>query len=407
MSTANNRASSRSWVPTLLLYGLLLVAAGVLLWRYFLPNVDLADLTRPAREKGGDPTAQPHPIAKAGPMQPDEQANINIYTAAKDSVVNVTTATAFRNRMTLNVQLVPRGTGSGFVWDDKGRIVTNYHVIKDANQIRVTLANQKTYKVYQANYDADKDLAVLWTDAPRDLLKPLPIGESGKLMVGQKTYAIGNPFGLDHTLTTGIVSALGREIEAENGRVIKNVIQTDAAINPGNSGGPLLDSSGRIIGVTSAILSPSGANSGIGFAIPVDVVNRVIPQLIRFEKRVRPTLGISIAPDQLARNKGIEGVLVIDTVAGGPAETAGIRPTRRNDEGEIQLGDIITAVTIGDQKYPIKSSDDLYAALDEASVGQTVTLTVRRGAEIGNNGLLNDGQTQTVDVTLGADTRTK
>ena len=188
-------------------------------------------------------------------------------------------------------QEVPQGSGTGFVWDEKGRIVTNAHVVRDANKIRVTLADGSTWNVTQVNYDEDRDLAVLWTDAPLAKLKPLPIGESGKLQVGQRVYAIGNPFGLDQSLTSGIISALGRSMESRTGRTIRGVIQTDAAINPGNWGGPLLDSSGRVIGVNAAILSASGAWAGIGFAIPIDEANRVVPRLIRFEKDARPSHG--------------------------------------------------------------------------------------------------------------------
>src|SRR5262249_4419728 len=207
--------------------------------------------------------------------------NIAIYKTAKPSVVHITSLTVQRDEWNFSTQEVPEGTGSGFVWDEGGHVVTNYHVIKDANAAHVTLADHTTWRASLVGAAADKDLAVLRIDAPKDKLVPIQIGSSSDLQVGQMVYAIGNPFGLDLTLTTGVVSALDRQIQSVTKRTIKNVIQTDAAINPGNSGGPLLDSAGRLIGVNTAIYSPSGSSAGIGFAIPVDEVNRVVPQLIK------------------------------------------------------------------------------------------------------------------------------
>jgi S1-C subfamily serine protease len=222
-------------------------------------------------------------------------------------------------------------------------------------------------------YAPDKDLAVLKIDAPTELLTPLPLGTSSDLLVGQKVLAIGSPFGFDQTLTTGIISGLERVIESVTQREIDGVIQTDAAINPGNSGGPLIDSSGRLIGVNTAIFSPSGAYAGIGFAIPVDTVSRYIPELIENGKVVRPWLGVSLAPAELTRQHGIEGVLVIKTQPNGTAVQAGIRPTRYEDE-QIVLGDIIVAMN-GDK---ISDSDDLLDFLDKHEVGDRVTITVLR-----------------------------
>jgi S1-C subfamily serine protease len=378
-----------SALPTVAIYLLLLVAGVLLLWKLW-PSLEHTVGLGEHNDKT-DKTAAPRPIAAAGPMTAEEKTNIEIFQKSKDSVVNIISAQLFGTRLSLRPQEVPQGSGTGFVWDEKGRIVTNYHVVKGADRIHVILSDQSKATAYQVNVDPDQDLAVLWTDAPVDKLKPLPIGDSSKLQVGQRVYAIGNPFGLDHTLTTGIVSALGRSMESQSNRTIRGVIQTDAAINPGNSGGPLLDSSGRVIGVTSAILSTSGSWAGIGFAIPVDDVNRVVPMLIRNEKVVRPTLGIAIAPDQLARQKGIDGVLIVDVVPGGPADQARLRPTRRSEEGDIVLGDVIVAVN----KTPIHTVDDLHAALDKARVGQSVTVTARR-----------DGQDVNIPVTLGGpDTR--
>jgi S1-C subfamily serine protease len=286
----------------------------------------------------------------------------------------------------MNVEQVPEGTGSGFIWDDQGDIVTNFHVIKNAAGAQVTLADQSTWKARLIGAFPDKDLAVLKIDAPKAKLPPLAVGRSDDLKVGQKVFAIGNPFGLDQTLTNGIISALGREIESVTKRPIKDMIQTNAAINPGNSGGPLLDSAGRVIGVNAAIFSPSGASAGIGFAIPVDEVNRVIPELIRNGKISRPGLGIQVAPDQTAQQLKMEGALIVGVLPDGAATQAGLRPTRRDASGNVVLGDVITAI---DGK-PIKKAKDLYGALDQHKAGELVKVKVLR-----------DGEEVEVDVTLG------
>ncbi len=387
MPTSNHNAL-RTALPTVIIYILLLVAGVLLLWRLWPTLEHGVGLGR--RDQGGDPTAAPRPVAPAGPLTAQEKENIDVYNRSKGSVVNVISSKVFGTRLSLKPQEVPQGSGTGFVWDEKGRIVTNYHVVKGADRVHVTLTDQTSWNAYQINTDPDKDLAVLWTDAPREKLKPLPVGESDRLQVGQRVYAIGNPFGLDHTLTTGIISALGRSMESQSGRTIRGVIQTDAAINPGNSGGPLLDSSGRVIGVNSAILSTSGSWAGIGFAIPIDEVNRAVPLLIRNEKRVRPTLGISVAPDQFVREKGFDGVLIIDVTSGGPADKAGLRPTHRDEDGQIVWGDLIVAIN-GEKVHKL---DDLYHALENATVGQTVTVSVMR-----------DGQVQNFQVTLAPSTR--
>jgi S1-C subfamily serine protease len=377
----------RTAVPSAIAFVLLATLSAVVVWHFWPALERNVGLGFGQPVSGGDAAAQPRPVAKAGPLSAEEQATIDLYNRSKDSVVNVTTSKVFGTGVALKAQEVPHGSGTGFVWDDKGRIVTNAHVVRDANKIRVTLADGSTWNVTQVNYDEDRDLAVLWTDAPPAKLKPLPIGESGKLQVGQRVYAIGNPFGLDQTLTSGLISALGRSMEARTGRTIRGVIQTDAAINPGNSGGPLLDSSGRVIGVNAAILSASGSWAGIGFAIPIDEANRVVPRLIRYEKDARPSLGISIAPDQLTRTKGIDGVIVMNVTPGGPAAQAGLRPTRRDEDGEIVLGDVIVAI----DDHKVRTLDDLYTALETATVGQAVTVSVLR-----------DGETQKIPVKLGA-----
>ena len=238
----------------------------------------------------------PRAVLARGDLAADEQTNIEVFRTASPSVVHITTLQNQSNFFSLDVTQIPRGTGSGFIWDERGHVVTNFHVIQGGDAARVTLSDQSNYKAALVGAYPDRDLAVLRIDAPTEKLRALAVGESKNLIVGQKVYAIGNPFGLDQTLTTGIVSALNREIESVTRRAIPGVIQTDAAINPGNSGGPLLDSAGRLIGVNTAIFSPSGASAGIGFAIPVDEVNRVIPRLIRDGRVVRPTLGVGVAP---------------------------------------------------------------------------------------------------------------
>ncbi|MDB5306545.1 MAG: 2-alkenal reductase [Gemmataceae bacterium] len=250
---------------------LLLVLGGVLAWRFW---------PRPTRP-GTDPDAVPRAVTPRGDLAEAEKTTIAIFRQTSPAAVHITTLNVRQDRFSLNLFQIPRGTGSGFVWDQDGRVVTNYHVIEGADAARVTLSDQSEWKARLVGAYPDKDLAVLVIDAPGDRLRPIPIGTSHDLQVGQFAFAIGNPFGLDQTLTTGVISALGREIDSVNRKTIKDVIQTDAAINPGNSGGPLLDSAGRLIGVNTAIYSPSGAFAGIGFAIPVDEVNRVVPQLIR------------------------------------------------------------------------------------------------------------------------------
>jgi S1-C subfamily serine protease len=255
---------------------------------------------------------------------------------------------------------VPRGTGTGFIWDDRGNVVTNFHVIQGANAARVTLADQTTWRAALVGAFPDRDLAVLRIDAPKEKLKAITVGGSRELQVGQKVYAIGNPFGLDQTLTTGIISALNREIESVTQRPIRGVIQTDAAINPGNSGGPLLDSAGR----------------GIGFAIPVDEVNRVVPRLIRDGKFIRPALGIQAAPEAFQRSLGLpKGVAIVGVFPDGPAHQAGIRPFMRAQDGSLVAGDIIVA--LGGKE--LATLDDLLSALEQRQPGETVTVTVARG----------------------------
>ncbi len=320
------------------------------------------------------------PITARGNLAEDEKSTIELYNQSRQGVVNITTLANRKTGINLNIQQMPEGTGSGFVWDDAGHIVTNFHVIQNADAAQITFADQSVFQARLVGFFADKDLAVLKVDAPKGKLKPLPLGRSDDLQVGQKVYAIGNPFGLDQTLTTGIISALGREIDSVNKRPIKNVIQSDAAINPGNSGGPLLDSAGLLIGVNTAIYSTSGVSAGIGFAIPVDEVNRVVPELIKHGKVTKPGLGVTLAPDNMSRQWVPEGVVVLDVLPDGAAAKVGIRGSSRKKTGSIVLGDIIKSVD-GQQ---IKVLKDLYLVLDQKKVGDVVkVLILREEVEMG------------------------
>ncbi|KAM3363969.1 protease Do-like 1, chloroplastic [Capsicum galapagoense] len=309
-------------------------------------------------------------------LQTDELATVRLFQENTPSVVYITNLASRQDMFTLDIFEVPQGSGSGFVWDKNGHIVTNYHVIRGASDLRVTLADQSTYDAKVVGFDQDKDVAVLRIDAPIDKLRPIPIGISADLLVGQKVFAIGNPFGLDHTLTTGVISGLRREINsAATGRPIQDVIQTDAAINPGNSGGPLLDSSGNLIGINTAIYSPSGASSGVGFSIPVDTVSGIVDQLVQFGKVTRPILGIKFAPDQSVEQLGVTGVLVLDAPPNGPAGKAGLLPTKRDSYGRLILGDIITSIN----GKKVSNGTDLYRILDQCKVGEKVIVEVLRG----------------------------
>jgi S1-C subfamily serine protease len=321
-----------------------------------------------------NPKVTPRPVVPRGELMPEEKSTITLFKQASPAVVNITSIGIERDLFTLNQYQIPQGTGSGFIWDNTGNVITNFHVIQNADAAQVTLADQSTFKARVVGISPDKDLAVLRIDAPPAKLQTIPLGTSRDLQVGQSVYAIGNPFGLDQTLTTGVISALNREIESVTRRPIQGVIQSDAAINPGNSGGPLLDSAGRLIGVNTAIYSPSGASAGIGFAIPVDTVNRIVTELIRSGKVTRPGLGIQVADEQIAQRLGVSGVLIVDVAKGSAAAKAGIQPTRRDATGRVRLGDIITAI---DGKK-IESPNDLFLALEKYKVGENVNFTVLR-----------------------------
>lgn len=328
--------------------------------------------------RASEALAQPDAIASE--LTEAEWRVVRLFEEATPSVVFVATE---QDVIVRNVfgrfEQIRSGTGSGFVWDTNGHIVTNFHVIRGASRVNVTFADGQNRAAEIIGVAPDKDLAVLKVDPQALTLRPTPVGDSERLRVGQSVYAIGNPFGLDRTLTTGVVSALGRTIEAMNGRTIYDVIQTDAAVNPGNSGGPLLDSSGRLIGVNTAIRSPSGASAGISFAVPADTVRRIVPSLIEVGRVTTPTIGIRFLPQGQDRRLGISrGVLVLDVIEGGPADRAGVRPTVRSSDGSFTLGDVIISV---DDK-PVVVSADLLNILADYEPGDTVRVQVARPSGI-------------------------
>ena len=337
--------------------------------------------------------AQPLPVD----LLPHELHTVRLFEAASPAIVNVDVTRRRVDPWSRRTVDVPAGSATGFLWDQRGHVVTNFHVIQSAVRgggATVTFDDQTQYDAQLVGVSPDHDLAVLRIRPasqkdtlpeaddpdPRPLPHGLPLGDSGRLRVGQSVYAIGNPFGLDHTLTTGVVSAMDREIQSLTGRTLDAVIQTDAAINPGNSGGPLLDSAGRVVGVNTMIYSPSGASAGVGFAIPIDTVKRVVPQLIENGKYQRPTLGIQIddrvaAP--LLQRLGKRGVLVLQVQPDSPAQNAGLRPTARNDDGSLTVGDILLHI----DQTRIESTDDLLNTLERKRAGDELTLRVWRQAQ--------------------------
>ncbi|MBI3222069.1 MAG: trypsin-like peptidase domain-containing protein [Nitrosomonadales bacterium] len=352
-----------------------IVSLGLLL--SLIPSADGADAT-------------PRPITPRGELAADEQATIHLFENSRDSVVYITTRAQVQDFWSRNIFSVPRGTGSGFIWDEAGHVVTNYHVIENASEATIRLANGKDYTASLVGVSPTHDIAVLKIKVSHKSSPPLPIGTSHDLKVGQKVYAIGNPFGLDWTLTNGIVSALDRSLTEENGVTVEHLIQTNAAINPGNSGGPLLDSAGRLIGINTAIYSPSGASAGIGFAVPVDTVNRVVPQLIRNGKYTRAALGIDIDEDlnrRLTAMLDIKGIVILRVPSGSSAAAAGLTGVSATRNGNIIPGDIITAI----EGKPVESVSKLIARLDDFAVGDKVRVTVMR-----------QGKSREVQVTLQA-----
>jgi S1-C subfamily serine protease len=322
--------------------------------------------------------AEPRAVTPRGDLSEEERTTIALFEAARGSVVFIATTGTAYDPWTRNVFRVPRGTGSGFVWDRLGHVVTNHHVLAGASGATVRLADGRAFQAVLVGASPAHDLAVLRIPVGTARPEPIPIGTSHDLRVGQRVFAIGNPFGLDWTLTTGIVSALNRELPSETGVPIRELIQTDAAINPGNSGGPLIDSAGRLIGVNTAIFSPSGAFAGIGFAVPVDTVNRVVPRLIAEGRYLRPALGIAVDEQMnqaLSARLGVEGVFVLRVEPNSPAARAGLEPARVGRDGAVQPGDVVLA--LGGR--PVRRVADLLDALDRLRPGEEVALTVLRG----------------------------
>jgi len=346
---------------------LVLVALGLgwLLWTWVLKPP-------PPPPHPADP---PRTVDARGDLAEFERTTIDIFRTASPAVVHVRTLRLDRD-MGWNTVEVAQGDGTGFFWSAEGFVVTNHHVVAGGSRFLVVLADGTATEAELVGTAPDKDLAVLQlAELPEKGITALALGESKDLVVGQSVFAIGNPFGLDQTLTTGVISGVGRSIRAMNGREIDDVIQTDAAINPGNSGGPLLDSAGRVIGVNTAIVSPSGAYAGIGFAIPIDIARKIVPLLIRGEPILRPGLGVKLFPPEWPISRRIRGAAVLRIRPDSGAARAGLRPTRFDGRGGVILGDVILAV---DGKR-VTSNLDLYDALDDYEIGDTVRLTVQRG----------------------------
>ncbi len=348
-----------------------------------------ASATTPVASTPPLASAAPPPIVPLSPgaRTEDERNTIAIFKSAAPSTVFVTQTRVVYDLYAGAAEEVPAGSGSGFIWDAQGHVVTNYHVVQGAESLTVTFGNDKTFPATVLGVDPQKDVAVLQVKAPAALLVPVRVASGGSLEVGQKAIAIGNPFGLDHTLTTGVISAIGRQVHGIGGVTIRDMIQTDAAINPGNSGGPLLDSSGELIGMNTMIYSKSGASAGIGFAVPATTVARVVPQIIKSGHATEMSLGVEVDPQgRIEGRLGLQGVVVISVPPGSAAARAGLRGLQRTTQGLV-LGDVI--VGLGGTK--IASYDDLYNALDEKKPGDNVDVAV-----------LHDGKPMTVKLPVVA-----
>lgn len=319
-------------------------------------------------------------------LLPDEVNTIQVFQAASPVVVNIGSLRMERDLFLFDVSEVPAGTGTGFLWDNQGHIVTNFHVIEQASKVLVFFKNGESQAAALVGVEPRKDIAVLRAKLPANLsFRPLTIANSSQLLVGQKAIAIGSPFGLDHTLTRGVISALGRQVQGIGGVTIRDMIQTDASINPGNSGGPLLDSQGSLIGMNTMIFSQSGSSAGIGFAVPSNTIQRIVSQIIKFGRVQQPGLGIQVFPDHVAARLGIEGVVLMQVAPRGPAGSVGLRGTKRLRGGRLQLGDVI--LSINGKK--VASYDDLYGLLDNYKIGDEVEV-----------GFLRDGAKTKVRVRL-------
>jgi S1-C subfamily serine protease len=320
-------------------------------------------------------TPPPVPPPAPGARIEDERNTIAVFKTAAQSTVFVTQTRVVEDYFAGTLQEVPAGSGSGFVWDDQGTVVTNFHVVEGARTVTVTFHDQQTFEAKVVGLEPRKDIAVLKVTAPAKLLAPIHVAKGEQVEVGQKAIAIGNPFGLDHTLTTGVISAIGRQVQGAGGVSIRDMIQTDAAINPGNSGGPLLDSTGQLIGMNTMIFSKSGSSAGIGFAVPVGTISRIVPQILRTGRAEQVGIGIGADPLQkLERRLGLEGVIILQVPEGSAAAAAGLRGLTRTRRG-LALGDVI----VGIDGVRIQHFDDLYTALDQHKADDTVKLTVLRG----------------------------
>ena len=357
----------------------------VLLLATFLTGLFAGQVLTAAQRDTVPAEAEKAPTAKSTAAIPEgltdgERRDIEIFRRASASTVYISRlVTVRRGFFSLNVTRIPQGSGSGFIWDDQGHVVTNYHVVAEdpRTELVVRLSDQSEWSARIVGLAPGKDLAVLKIDAPREQLAPLALGRSGNLAVGQKVLALGNPFGLDQTLTVGVVSALGRDLESPDGRTIHDVIQTDAAINPGNSGGPLLDSSGRLVGVNTAIYSPSGAYAGVGFAVPVDTVREIVPQLIRYGEPIYPGIGVGVLNDYAAARYGFEGVVITEVMRDGPAQEAGLEAVQVDRRGRA-YGDVI----VGVDGIRVRTLAELRDRFEDAGgAGSEVTLTVLRQGE--------------------------
>lgn len=359
--------------------GLILLGVWIGSFVFSVPNPAIADQEAAVLI---DEAAPAKPSASASANEPSallesERNTMDVFRRADPSVVFVTNKALRRDFFSMNVTEVPQGAGSGFLWDEHGHVVTNFHVLEGGQAFSITLPTGVTRDARVVGVEPRKDIAVLHFDTEGLDLQPLPLGTSASLAVGQKVLAIGNPFGLDRTLTTGIISALGREFPTQGGFLVEDVIQTDASINPGNSGGPLLDSRGHVIGVNTAIYSPSGASAGIGFAIPIDTVGRIVPQLIRFGQVRRVGLGVRVLRDQIVQRWGMAGVGIHEVTPGSEAARAGLRSVRADRYGRVESVDIL----VGLDGEPIDGFASLANALDGREPGERVTLSVRRDDE--------------------------
>jgi 2-alkenal reductase len=314
-------------------------------------------------------------VDQRGPLADAERANIELFERVSPSVVQVAARSAAGNPLADDEGgSAGAASGTGFIWDNNGHVVTNHHVVQNGGEVAIRFASGEVAQAEIIGVAPNYDLAVLKIRSARKLPPPVALGSSSELKVGQSAFAIGNPFGLDQSLTSGIISALKRRLPTSSGREISNVIQTDTAINPGNSGGPLLDSAGRLIGVNTAIISPSGSSAGIGFAIPADIVNRVVPELIKNGRVPTPGIGIVAASEAVSTRLGVEGVIIVRTAPGSPAERAGIRGVDFNSGA---LGDVIVQA---DGK-PVHRLSDLTDQIEQVGAGKSIRISLKRGAQ--------------------------